>query len=96
LSLFRGSVSSIAVGDGARGAQRGEHELVGDDFCLSAGVLSGGFDDVGGKGNGLLPDLEISHGGCHETKMALGIEPSGTKRLHAVQEWRVLQVAPSL
>ena len=57
LPLFGSGVTSIAVGDGARGGQCGQHELIGRDFGLPPGVLAGGSDDVGSEGDRLLPHL---------------------------------------
>ena len=49
-------------------------------------------DDVAGKGDGFLPELEVSDGGGHGPKMARLRETSGTERLCLVPNARILAV----
>src|SRR5438105_4738602 len=84
LPLFGGGVSSISVGDGSGGVERGEHELICQNFDFASGALPRGAHDLGSEGNSFLPDLEIAEIAGHRPKMAAVGGIPRTNRLQTV------------
>jgi hypothetical protein len=79
LSLLGGRIPTVPVRNEPSRIERGEHELVGNDLGLASRVLACGADDIGGEGDGLLPDFEIANIGSHGPKMAAKSQITGTE-----------------
>jgi hypothetical protein len=96
MALFGRGVAAVGVGNEGSRVKGGEHELVGDDLGFASRMLTGGADDIGGEGNGFLPDFEIANVGSHGPKMAARKQKTGTERLHTVLKRRDLPFVGSL
>ena len=81
LSLLSDRVASVTVGDVSGDRECGSGQDISRGLRLPPSALTDDAEDLAGKGDGFLPDLEVAYAGCHGGKMEVRGRGRWTRRL---------------